>query len=117
MCFEQYSHEPNIATLRFWSLRELLATETPAELPRLKRANGHAALAVMERHLATAPFFVADRYTVADIALYAYTHVAGEGGFDLGRYPAVQRWLRARRGAAALRSDHRRLGVPASPLP
>ena len=89
--FEQYSHEPFIAVARF--ILHLLPEATPrrAELPRL-HDRGHAALKVMERRLAAHPFLVADRYTIADIALYAYSHVAGEGGFDLGRYPGVLAW-------------------------
>ena len=90
--FEQYSHEPFIAVARF--ICHLLPPETPrrAELPRLHQ-NGHAALAVMERRLAAHPFLVADRYTIADIALYAYTHVSDEGGFDLTGYPGVRAWM------------------------
>lgn len=90
--FEQYSHEPFIAVARF--IHHLLPPDTPrrAELPRLEQG-GHAALGVMERRLADHPFLVADRYTIADIALYAYTHVAGEGGFDLAGYPGVRAWL------------------------
>ena len=91
LCFEQYSHEPHIATLRFWAHAGLLE-ERAAWVPE-KRRNGAAALAVMEQHLATRPFFAAGRYTIADVALYAYTHVAGEGGFDLSPYPAVRAWL------------------------
>ena len=90
MCFEQYSHEPNIATVRFW-LHTALTDERRLLLPG-KRAAGYAALDVMERHLSTQPFFVAGRYSIADIALFAYTHVAGEGEFDLGPYPAVRAW-------------------------
>ncbi len=95
MGFEQYSHEPHIATARFW-LKHPEAAPAGDQLPALleqKRASGHAALAVLERHLAAAPFLVEGRYTVADIALYAYTHVAHEGGFDLAPYPAVRAWL------------------------
>ena len=90
--FEQYSHEPFIAVVRF--ILHLLPPDTPrrAELPRLHQG-GHAALAVMERRLAEHPFLVADRYTIADIALYAYTHVSDEGGFDLTGYPGVTAWL------------------------
>ena len=90
--FEQYSHEPFIAVARF--ICHLLPPDTPrrAELPRLEKG-GHAALGVMERRLADHPFLVADRYTIADIALYAYTHVAGEGEFDLAGYPGVRAWL------------------------
>jgi glutathione S-transferase len=91
MCFEQYSHEPNIATLRFW-LHTELSDERRALLPG-KRALGEAALGVMDGHLHARRFFVAERYTIADIALYAYTHVAAEGGFDLGSFPAVLAWL------------------------
>jgi glutathione S-transferase len=92
MCFEQYSHEPNIATVRFWLHYTELTPERRAAIEQ-KRPLGYAALDVMERHLATRPFFVAERYTIADVALYAYTHVADEGGFDLARFPAVQAWL------------------------
>jgi len=89
--FEQYSHEPNLAVVRFW----VAFAETPppeAEI-EARRGAGYAALSAMERHLSSRTFFVGERYTVADIALYAYTHVAHEGGFDLVRYPAVQAWL------------------------
>ena len=89
--FEQYSHEPFIAVVRF-ILHFLPEDPRRADLPRLEKG-GHAALGVMERRLAAHPFLVADRYTIADIALYAYTHVAGEGGFDLTAYPAVSSWL------------------------
>ena len=95
MFFEQYNHEPNVATLRFWlafvgedSLTEMQRAQIPA-----KREGGDAALKVMDRHLAGRDFFVGTRLTLADIALYGYTHVAGEGGFDLGLYPNVQNWL------------------------
>jgi glutathione S-transferase len=90
--FEQYSHEPNIATSRYWLRHGHL---TPGRAPVLaqKRVAGYAALAVMEGHLATTDFFLANRYSVADIALYAYTHVADQGGFDLARFPAIAAWL------------------------
>lgn len=93
MFFEQYSHEPNIATPRFWlcHVPELDAYQEIA-LP-YKQEQGYGALTVMEHHLATHPFFAAEHYTIADIALYAYTHVAHEGGFDLARFPRVCRWL------------------------
>ena len=91
--FEQYSHEPNIATVRYWITHKVqMNAERQAALPG-KRKAGHAALAVMDGHLRNRNFFVGDRYTVADIALYAYTHVAPEGGFDLAPYPAVRAWL------------------------
>jgi glutathione S-transferase len=93
MFFEQYSHEPYIAVVRFW--RHYLDKLSPLQeldLPgRLK--NGYAALDVMERHLASRSFFVGERYGLADIALYAYTHVAHEGDFDLGPYPHIKAWL------------------------
>ncbi|MFN3400814.1 MAG: glutathione S-transferase family protein [Ferrovibrio sp.] len=90
--FEQYSHEPYVATPR-WIIRHL-GRDHPrmAELPeRLEK--GRAAFAVMEQHLAKADFFVANRYSIADIALYAYTHRAHEGDHDLTPYPALRRWL------------------------
>lgn len=92
MCFEQYSHEPNIATPRFW-LTHLGLNEERKALLAGKQAMGRAALAVMDGHLARRAWFAADRYTIADIALYAYTHVAQEGGFTLEDYPSVCRWL------------------------
>jgi len=92
MFFEQYSHEPFIAVARHWLRHGALTDGQRAQLPA-KRQGGHAALAVMEGHLGRADWFGADSMTIADIALYAYTHVAGEGGFDLGGYPAVCAWL------------------------
>jgi glutathione S-transferase len=93
MCFEQYSHEPHIATVRNWISHGLEMTPERAAVLPGKRKWGEAALAVMEQHLRVRRFFVGDRYTIADIALYAYTHVAPEGGFDLSPYPAIQRWI------------------------
>ena len=93
MFFEQYSHEPNIATIRFWLTHGFEMTPWLLEAVERKRAGGYAALGVMENHLRSHRFFVADTFTVADIALYAYTHVAHEGGFDLSGYPAVRAWL------------------------
>jgi glutathione S-transferase len=91
--FEQYSHEPNIATVRHWITHRIEMTpERAAALPG-KRKWGDAALAVMEQHLRANPFFVGECYTIADVALYAYTHVAGEGGFDLRPHGAVRDWL------------------------
>ena len=95
MFFEQYNHEPNVATLRFWLAfvgEERLSDLQRSLLPG-KREAGEAALRLMDQHLAGRRFFVGDRISLADVALYAYTHVAEEGGFDLGRYPAVARWL------------------------
>ena len=91
MFFEQYSHEPYVAVLRFWAHAGWLE-EKRAQVPE-KRERGEQALAVMEGHLEGRRFFVDDRYSIADIALYAYTHVAHEGGFDLARFPAVRGWL------------------------
>jgi glutathione S-transferase len=91
--FEQYSHEPYIAVVRFWRHVGRLTPRQESELPG-RVAGGYRALEVMERHLTGRSFFVADRYGLADIALYAYTHVANEGGFDLGPYPAIGAWLK-----------------------
>jgi glutathione S-transferase len=95
MFFEQYNHEPNIATLRFW--RAFVGEDTLTDLQRAqlpgKVAAGEAALTLMDEHLAARRFFVGDAITLADVALYAYTHVAGEGGFDLARWPAVEAWV------------------------
>jgi glutathione S-transferase len=90
MFFEQYSHEPYVAVARF-----MFHQPTPPDPGVLadKHKRGYEALAVMEGHLGRREFFAAGRYTVADIALYAYTHVAGEGGFDLERFPSIRRWL------------------------
>ncbi|HEX5929930.1 MAG TPA: glutathione S-transferase family protein [Solirubrobacterales bacterium] len=92
MFFEQYKHEPAIAVVRFWVA--LADREPPPGIDiEARRADGRAALKVMERHLAEREYLVGDRFTIADIALYAYTHVAPEGGFDLEPYPAVRAWL------------------------
>jgi len=92
MFFEQYSHEPCVAVAR--AILRYQPPDSPrrAELPRLHE-RGRKALAVMENHLAREPFFAAERYTIADIALYAYTHCAADGGFDLGPCPSVRAWL------------------------
>jgi glutathione S-transferase len=91
MFFEQYSHEPNIAVVRYWVS---IAAAAPREsVIEARRKAGYEALDAMERELATREFLVADRYTIADIALYAYTHVADEGGFDLSDYRAIGSWL------------------------
>jgi len=93
MFFEQHSHEPYIAVVRFWRhFAGKLSPQQEIALPdRIRK--GHAALEVMERHLETRPFFVGERYGLADIALYGYTHVAHEGDFDLARYPHIRTWL------------------------
>lgn len=92
MFFEQYSHEPCIAVARAILRYQAPGSPRRAELPRLHE-RGYRALGVMERHLAREPYFAAGRYTVADIALYAYTHCAADGGFELDRFPAVRAWL------------------------
>ncbi|HZO23180.1 MAG TPA: glutathione S-transferase family protein [Steroidobacteraceae bacterium] len=92
MFFEQYSHEPYVATPRYIVKHLPADSARRAELPeRLTR--GRAALAVMESHLREHLFFVGERYTIADIALYAYTHVAHEAGLEMAAYPAVNAWL------------------------
>jgi glutathione S-transferase len=90
MFFEQYNHEPNIAVLRFWAHAEIKPDPREAVA---KFNGGLAALEAMERHLTGRDFFVGDRATVADIALYAYTHVADEGGFEIARFEAIGAWL------------------------
>ncbi|MED5387963.1 MAG: glutathione S-transferase family protein [Pseudomonadota bacterium] len=92
MFFEQYNHEPNIATSRYW-LHVLGEKEKYASQLEEKQHKGHDALRVMETHLAGRDFFVGDGYSIADIALYAYTHVADEGGFSLAHYPRIRAWL------------------------
>ena len=95
MFFEQYSHEPYIAVARFW-----LAFAPKEELEKKRHlvpewhAKGNAALAVMENHLARHDWFAGGRYSIADIALYGYTHSAADGGFDLAAYPGVGKWLK-----------------------
>ena len=93
MFFEQYSHEPYIAVARFW--KHYLPKLTPLQemdLPN-RMKGGYAALDIMEKHLATRRFFVDERFGLADIALYAYTHVAHEGEFDLSKYPSINAWM------------------------
>ncbi|HEY0661775.1 MAG TPA: glutathione S-transferase family protein [Lysobacter sp.] len=92
MFFEQYSHEPYIAVARFICGWTPVDSPRRADLPRL-RDRGHQALAVMERHLSSTPWFTGRHYGVADIALFAYTCVADHGGIDLARYPAIRDWL------------------------
>jgi glutathione S-transferase len=90
--FEQYSHEPNIAVARFWKTYSGQPEKFERQRERLL-AGGQAALAAMERHLEGRTFFVADDFSLADISLYAYTHVAHEGDFYLNPYPAIGAWL------------------------
>ncbi|QGN54923.1 glutathione S-transferase family protein [Novosphingobium sp. Gsoil 351] len=95
MFFEQYNHEPNVATLRFWLRfigQDKLSDAQQAQIPA-KRAAGDAALKLMDGHLARNDWFVGEGATLADIALFAYTHVCEQGSFALDDYPAVRRWL------------------------
>lgn len=108
MFFEQYSHEPYIAVARFISGWTPPESPRRAELPRL-RERGHVALAVMERHLASHPWFTGGDYGIADIALFAYTDVASDGGFALSPYPALRDWL------ARVRATPRFVAMPALP--
>jgi glutathione S-transferase len=107
MFFEQYSHEPYVATPRY--IIRHLGRDHPraAELPD-RIARGHQALNVMETHLAAHPYFVADRFTITDIALYAYTHVAHESDIDLTPYPHIRAWL----GRVASQSGHIHMTSP-----
>ena len=101
--FEQYSHEPYIAVLRHWlqhhperiQAERIQAERIQGKAGELeeRQEKGYAALRVMEQHLEAHDYLVAGRYSIADIALYAYTHVASEGGFDLGGFPAIRAWL------------------------
>jgi glutathione S-transferase len=94
MFFEQYSHEPNVAVARAWlHVFDVRMTEERRTALEAKQKLGYDALSVMEKHLEGNDFFVGDRYSVADIALYAYTHVADEGGFDLEGFPVIRAWL------------------------
>jgi glutathione S-transferase len=92
MFFEQYDHEPAIAVVRFWVAYSGRPEAFADRLEERMKA-GHRALAAMERYLGGRVFFVGDEPSLADIALYAYTHVAHEGGFELDAYPSVQEWL------------------------
>ncbi len=104
MFFEQYSHEPFIAVARFLAIHPDHADERRAGLARIMKG-GYDALSVMEGHLKSHDWFVGSRYSIADIALYAYTHVAHEGRFDLAKYPATRAWL------ARVRSQPRHIPI------
>jgi glutathione S-transferase len=95
MFWEQYNHEPNIATLRFWM--RIVGLEALADAQRIqikpKREAGNAALDLMDTHLESRKWFVADQFSLADICLFAYTHVADEADFDIAAYPEVIRWM------------------------
>ena len=92
MFFEQYSHEPHIAVVRFWLAYSGTPERFEDQVPARMKA-GYAALDAVEKHLATREFLVAGGYSIADVSLYAYTHVAHEGGFELEAYPAIRAWL------------------------
>jgi glutathione S-transferase len=92
MFFEQYSHEPYIATVRWWVRYMKKQDEWKDKIAEAMK-KGYAALGVMERQLQQTPFLAGGTYSIADIALYAYTHVAHQGGYDLQNYPAVRAWL------------------------
>ena len=101
--FEQYSHEPYIAVARFWlKFAAPEALEAKKHLIPEWHARGNAALKVMETHLASRDWFAGEAYSIADIALYGYTHSAGDGGFDLAAYPKVSAWL----ARVAAQPDH-----------
>ncbi|MBT2186878.1 glutathione S-transferase family protein [Sphingobium nicotianae] len=95
MFWEQYNHEPNVATLRFWlaSIGERALTEMQRSQIAGKRAAGEAALTLMADELNRRDWLVGDAPSLADICLFPYTHVAGEGGFDLARWPSIGRWI------------------------
>ncbi|MGH7924108.1 MAG: glutathione S-transferase family protein [Candidatus Binatus sp.] len=93
LCFEQYSHEPYIASVRYLVIHPDVRDPRRTIIDTLMRPRGYDALGVMEGHLKSREWFVGEHYSVADVALYAYTHVAAEGGFDLAGYPAVREWL------------------------
>lgn len=100
MFWEQYNHEPNIATLRHWM--NTIGVESLTELQRLqiagKRLAGNEALKLMDDHLKSREWFIGDVASLADICLFAYTHVAGDAQFDLSRYPHVQEWIERIKG-------------------
>jgi glutathione S-transferase len=90
--YEQYSHEPYIAVMRAWKRFFGIPAGREGEIP-MRMARGYEALGVMDGELRSRPFMAGDSYTIADIALYAYTHVAADGDFDLERFPSVRAWL------------------------
>jgi glutathione S-transferase len=103
--FEQYDHEPNVAVARFFLMYR---PDVDPELLAERQRGGYRALDALERHLDGREFLVGERYSLADISLYAYTHVADEGGFDLGPYPAIRRWL----ARVAAQPGHVTIDVP-----
>lgn len=113
MFFEQYSHEPNVAVRRALLTNPARRDQATPEKLAATLAGGNRALAVMETQLARALFLAGALLTLADIALYAYTHCAGEGGFDLARFPSIQRWL----GRIEALPGYRPMSWLPSPLP
>jgi len=115
--FEQYSHEPNIATSRF--IVQYLGSPPDRQTAlEEKRFAGYKALDVMEGELDSKEFFVDDKYSLADIALYAYTHVASDGGFDLKEYPGIRAWLERVEGTPAyvpMRAKQDDVAYPGAP--
>ncbi len=105
MFFEQHSLEPNIGAAYFWLALIKGGRDLQSHALEDWMENGYRALGVMEMHLAKHPYFVADRFTIADIALYAYTHVANQCDFDLTRFPGDSRLARPHRGGTRLRGD------------
>ena len=93
ICFEQNAHETSLAEARFILSHPELSQGRDGDILAEKQKRGYAALALMEQHLGADDFFAAGRYTIADMALYGYTQVAGDGGFDLSQYPAIGAWL------------------------
>ena len=93
MFFEQYSHEPNVATLRFWNHLKSINPNRKAQTPA-KRANGEAALAIMDKRFERNIWLVGSAPTIADIALFAHTHVVEEGGYKLSDYSTIQAWIK-----------------------
>ncbi len=112
MCFEQYSHEPYIAVVRFWHFSGAIDDHRDELASRME--SGYGALQVMESHLAQRPFFVGEQYSIADIALYAYTHVAAEGDFELERFPHIRTWLERVAGQPDHVSIEDKVGFPVS---
>jgi glutathione S-transferase len=103
--FEQYYVEPNLGTLRFWTLTGRL--QANAALVPGKRAGAERALQALERHLARRAFLVADAYTIADIAVFAYTHLGEDAGFDFAHYAALRAWIaRVKEAAGAVPPVH-----------
>ena len=115
ICFEQNAHETSLAEARFILSHPELSQGRYGDILAEKQKRGYAALALMEQHLGADDFFAAGRYTIADMALYGYTQVAGDGGFDLSQYPAIGAWLAAGRRPAWLRPGAGGLNALAKP--